>query len=145
MVKELPKRSEVRVEDTWKVEDLYTSVEVWNKDMDLVKELLDKCAACQGKMGTSAENLYQAFFLEDEATRIAGRVYSYAHRCSDVDTKNAENQALVMQAANMLVMMSEKSAFIVPELLAIPEETLDKYFQEKPELEVAERPACDYR
>jgi len=139
MAKELPKRSEVKVENTWKVEDMYADIAAWKADVELISKMADDLASYQGKMGASAENLYQAFFLDDEIGRIGGKAYSYASRCSDVDTTNTEAQALVMQASNMFVVIGEKSAFMVPELLAIPEETLEQYYKEKPELEVYRR------
>ena len=136
MAKELPKRSEVKVENTWKVEDMYTTLEDWKKDIEKVENLTEQLVAFQGKVGESAENLYQAFFLDSEITRIGSKAYSYASRCSDVDTKNTKNQALVIQVSNLFVTIDEKSAFLVPEILAIPEETLQQYYSEKSELEV---------
>ena len=136
MAKELPKRSEVKVENTWKVEDMYANLDAWKADLEKVKGLAEQLVTYQGKMGESAENLYQAFHLDDEIGRIGGVAYSYASRCSDVDTTNTENQALVMQVSNMFVKLGEQTAFMVPELLAIPEETLEKFFAEEPKLEV---------
>ncbi len=136
MAKELPKRSEVRQEDTWKVEDIYPSLEAWRVDLEKVKELSGQLNALQGKAGESAESLYRALFLDDEISRIGSLAYSYAVRCSDVDTTNTENQALVMQVSNLFVTIMEKSAFLVPEILSIPEETLEKFFEEKEELSV---------
>ena len=139
MAKELPKRSEVKLENTWKVEDMYANLDAWKADLAKVTEMAEQLTAYQGKMGASAKNLYQAFYLDDEISRIGGMAYSYASRCSDVDTTNTENQALVMQVSNMFVKIGEQSAFMVPELLAIPEETLEKYFAEEPKLEVFRR------
>lgn len=136
MAKELPKRSEVKLENTWKVEDMYANLDAWKADLEKVKALAEQLVTYRGKMGESAENLYQAFYLDDEIGRIGSVAYSYASRCSDVDTTNTENQALVMQVSNMFVKIDEQSAFMVPELLAIPEETLEKFFAEEPRLEV---------
>lgn len=136
MAKELPKRSEVKVENTWRVEDMYATLEDWKADLEEVKKLTEQLVSFRGKVGESAKNLYQAFFLDDEISRIGSKAYSYAGRCSDVDTKNTDNQALVIQISNLFVTVGEKSAFLVPEVLAIPEETLEKYYKEKPELEV---------
>ncbi len=136
MAKELPKRSEVKVENTWKVEDLYADLTAWKADLEKIREMTKELEGFQGKVGTSAENLYQTLFLYDEISRIGAMAYSYAGRCSDVDTTNTDNQALVMQISHLFVTIDEKSAFIVPEILAIPGETLEQYFAEKPELSV---------
>ena len=136
MAKELLKRSQVNVENTWKVEDMYANVDAWKADLEKAKELLEQLVTYQGKLGESAENLYQAMHLDDEISRIGGMAYSYANRCSDVDTTNTENQALVMKVGNLFVAFGEKSAFMTPEILAIPEEKLEQFYKEKPELEV---------
>ena len=41
MAKELLKRSEVKVENTWKVEDMYANVDAWKADLEEVKKLAD--------------------------------------------------------------------------------------------------------
>lgn len=136
MAKELPKRSEVKLEDTWKIEDMYASVDDWKKDLEKVKQLTEQLASYQGRMGESAKNLYEAMQLDDEIGRIGNKAYSYANRCSDVDTTNTDNQALVMQISTLFVTIGEKSAFMTPEILAIPEETLERFYKDEPELTV---------
>ena len=48
MAKELLKREEVRVEDTWKVEDMYATAEDWEKDLQEVSELTERIAGMEG-------------------------------------------------------------------------------------------------
>ncbi len=136
MAKELLKRSQVKVEDTWKVEDMYATVEDWKADLEVVKKLADELTTYQGRMGESAESLYQAMHLDDEIGRIGGMAYSYASRCSDVDTTNTENQSLVMQVGTLFVTIGEKTAFMTPEILAIPEDKLEQFYKDEPKLEV---------
>ncbi len=136
MAKELPKRSEVKLEDTWKIEDMYANVDAWKADLEKVKQMAEKLDSYQGHMGESAKNLYEAMQLNDEIGRIGGMAYSYANRCSDVDTTNTENQALVMQINTLFVSVGEKSAFMTPEILAIPEEKWEQFYKDEPKLEV---------
>lgn len=136
MAKELPKRSEVKLEDTWKSEDMYANVDAWKADLEKVKQMAEKLVSYQGHMGESAKNLYEAMQLDDEISRIAGKAYSYASRCSDVDTTNTENQALVMQINTLIVSVGEKSAFMTPEILAIPEEKWEQFYKDEPKLEI---------
>lgn len=135
MANELPKRSEVRVEDTWKIEDMYASVDAWNADIEEMKKKGEKLAAMQGGLGESAENLYKALKTFDECEFLAGKTFSYAGRCSDVDTTNTENQSLVMKIRTVYSGLSEKMAFLVPEIQMIPDSKLKSFFAAKPELE----------
>ena len=134
MAKELPKRSEVKVEDTWKVEDIYPTLEAWEADLEKSEKLAEELAGFEGKLNT-AENIYAAEKLEEEIDYIANRIFGYASRVADVDTGNAENQKLVMKARTKYVQISEKLSFIDPELLELPEGSIDKFCAEKPELE----------
>lgn len=136
MAKELPKRSEVKTEDTWDLTALYPSVEAWNEELQAIQEKAEQFASYQGRLSESADVFYEALALLDDAERMAGRAYSYASRASDVDTTNAENQALVMKISNLYVKFSEQTAFLSSEILQIPEERLNGFFEEKPELSV---------
>jgi len=134
MAKELPKRSEVRVEDTWKVEDIYADVAAWEADLKKVTELADEAAKLEGKLN-NAENVLTYGKLYEDIAYLLDRLFNYAMRVSDVDTANADNQKLVMRVRTTYLGISEKTSFAEPELLALPDGALDKFFAEKPELE----------
>ena len=138
MAKELPKRSEVKVEDTWRVEDIYPTLADWEADLAKSEKLAEELAGYEGKLNT-AENIYAAAKLEEEIDYIANRIFGYAARVSDVDTGNAENQKLIMTARTKYVQISEKLSFIDPELLELPDGSIDKFCAEKPELEYYRR------
>lgn len=134
MAKELPKRSEVAVENTWKVEDIYPSVKEWEADLEKVLKLTEEAAAYEGKLNT-AENVYAIAKLEEDIDYLADRLFNYASRVSDVDTTNTENQKLVMRVRTTFVGVSEKTAFIRPELLALPDGTIESFIAENKNLE----------
>ena len=46
MAKELPKRSEVKEEFTWKLEDMYPSLDAWEADVKKARDL-----GCHGRSG----------------------------------------------------------------------------------------------
>ncbi len=133
MAKELPKRSEVKVEDTWKTEDIYASRDLWEEDLKHIAENGEKLAALEGKLN-DANNLYDALHINEDIEYVGGRLFGYAARESDVDTGNADNQKLVMRARTAFVKIGEQAAFMEPEILALPDGTLDKFYEEKPEL-----------
>ncbi len=133
MANELPKRSEVRVEDTWKTEDIYESVELWEADLKKVAEMGEKLASYQGKID-SADNLYAVMRLNEDIDFTGGRLFGYAARVSDVDTANSDNQKLVMRVRSEFVKLGEKASFMEPEILALPDGAIDRFYEEKPEL-----------
>ena len=84
MAKELLKRSQVKVEDTWKVEDMYATVEDWKKALEEVKKLADELdAAGDNRSGIAAE-IHAVFCSQrirqttfDEAKGTEHRLYQF--------------------------------------------------------------------
>ena len=134
MAKELPKRSEVKIEDTWRTEDIYPTPADWEADIEKGQKLAEELAGYEGKLNT-AENIFNALKLEEEIDYTANRLFGYASRVSDVDTGNAENQKLVMKIRTIYVRIAEKLSFIDPELLSLQDGEIEKFYSEKPELE----------
>ena len=59
----------------------------------------------------------------------------YAQRKSDEDTRVAAYQEMVSQMTRLAVELQSAAAFETPELLAIDDETLDRFYQQAPALE----------
>ncbi|MDD5900972.1 MAG: oligoendopeptidase F [Lachnospiraceae bacterium] len=136
MAKELPKRSEVELQNTWKTEDMYATVADWEADLTRMSNMAKELTELSGHLKDNAESFYRALVLNDEIERLAGMTYNYASRCSDVDTTNAENQARVMKVQMLFVSLGEQCSFLVPEILSIPEDKIKEFFGQKPELRV---------
>lgn len=64
------KRSEQRVENTWKMEDIYASMEAYNADVQKVQALLKEYEALQGTLGKDAECLLRALMLDEQISMI---------------------------------------------------------------------------
>lgn len=136
MAKELPKRSEVKPEDTWNLCDMYESVEAWNRDLTVITGLTDELVMLEGQVGDSPENLYHALESSSKIGEISSLLFNYAERLYDEDTGNTEHQAMSAKIYAVYAEIGSKTAFLEPEILAIPEETLNAYFQEVPGLEL---------
>jgi len=139
MAKELPKRKEVPVENTWAVEDMYADVTAWEKDLSVILELSDKLSAYQGKLSEGAKELLAALKLMEEMECKIDLAFNYATSLGDVDTKNTENQALVQKIQSLFVKVQSQNAFLEPEVLALSEETVARYYEEEGELRHFER------
>ncbi|MDU0329844.1 oligoendopeptidase F [Paenibacillus sp. 3LSP] len=119
------KRSEVPKEHTWQLQDLFPDQAAWDKSYNDLKALKDKAAEFEGKL-TDAQHIKAVFELEDELSLQIERLYVYAHLHHDEDTTNPTYQALVQKAKKLSVEVSEALSFITPEILALPEQELDK-------------------
>ena len=86
------KRSEVPVEFTWNLGDMFESDEAWLKEYDALKEYPAKIAEFQGKLGESAENLLAFMKLSDEIQVRLSVFHGYANCKGDEDTGNSKYQ-----------------------------------------------------
>ncbi|WP_102261884.1 oligoendopeptidase F [Mesobacillus jeotgali] len=137
-VKKLPARDEVSAENTWRLEDIFAVDEQWEKEFNEVKGLIPSVQEYQGKLGESAEQLYSALQLQDKLLERLGRLYTYAHMRYDQDTTNSFYQGLDDRIKNLYSQAASALAFIVPEVLAVDEEKIKGFLNEKEELKLYE-------
>ena len=135
MENKLPKRSEVDVELTWKLDDIFASESEWEKALSEVKSLADEIAGFTGKIGKSADTLYKVLETYEKGSLKMHLVFGYAFKMRDVDTTSTSAQALYSKAMSAEVEISEKIAFMEPEIIAVDEETMNKFYSDKPELD----------
>ena len=110
----------------------------WEQEFQAIKELLPKLTEFKGKLGDSANNLLEALQYEDEISMRLGKLYTYAHMRYDQDTTNSVYQALNDRATNLYSQVSSSTAYIVPEILSISEDTLQTFLKENRDLSVYE-------
>jgi len=132
----LPTRDDIAEKYKWCLEDMFASDAAWDQTAVEVKELSAKLAAFAGRVGESATTLLAVFRLEDKMGQEMSSLFSYARMRRDEDNTNAKYQALTDAATNLYVQTESAKAFVVPELLDIPEETLWAYVASSAELEI---------
>ena len=138
-------RGEIPVEDTWAVEDLYPSDESWEKELEAVSALGDQMAAFSGRLGQSGETLCAYLEMMEQCDARMELLGNYASRRADVDTRDAKYQAMSGRFMSVAVAISAKCSFETPEIMAITDETLDRFFAQCPPLERYRRYLTDKR
>ena len=136
MAKELPKRSEVKVEDTWNLKDMYESDAAWEAELLEIKKLAEEAVKMEGHVADSAQNLLKTLELDATIDEKLSLAYNYAERQYDEDTSNTAHQAMAAKIMSMAADISSQLAFIVPEILAVDEAVLEGFYKEQPELEL---------
>lgn len=120
-------RSEIAQQDKWRIEDIYATDEAWEADYnECIRRAQEKCAY-QGRLAESALILYQALKESDEADLLVEHVYVYAFMKYYEDTANAVYQEMSGRAQAAVTKLSEKYAFLTPEILAIDEKKMQEY------------------
>lgn len=137
--KTIPERSAIPQPYTWNTADLYPSDQAWQEDFVRLQDLTARLAEYEGRLGGSAAVLYDFLTLEQEAGELLVRLMDYAQRRSDEDTRVPEYQAKVGRITTQYVELSRATAFEVPELLRLADQTLEEFYRQEPRLELFRR------
>ncbi|OGX68509.1 MAG: oligoendopeptidase F, partial [Paenibacillus sp. RIFOXYA1_FULL_44_5] len=129
---QLPKRSDVPVQDRWRLEDLFVSQAAWDKEYQEVKDLLKQIAHYQGKL-QDPTSIKMCFELDDEISLHTERLYVYSNMKLHEDMADPTYQSLSEKAKNLGVEVNEATSFITPEILSLSEKQLQELI-ENPEL-----------
>jgi oligoendopeptidase F len=123
---QIKKRTEIADEYRWHLDDLYRDRQTWESDFQKLTSALPGIRAFDGKL-TSAEAVARCFALCDQTDELMERLYVYAHMKHHEDTGAPENQGPVNMVDRIAVELGEAASFIEPELLNLPEATLQSF------------------
>ena len=118
-------RNTVPASRKWRVEDIFPSIEAWEETY----------AACEAEINFSD---FEGKLIDVETvlacmTRLNAVVLKlshlavYAHMRHDEDSRNSEYMALTAKFSMLGMKLGEATAFITPELTALPVETLEAF------------------
>ena len=134
--RKLNTREEVNARCKWAIEDLYKNDEDWKSDYELLKSRIPELAKFRGRLGESAQVLLSMQKLSDELNQLLEKVYVYANQRLHENTDNSTYQNLASQAQGLLVELSESMSFVEPELMELPDGTIETFLKENKELSV---------
>lgn len=129
MQDQLPTREEVPAQYKWRLEDIYASDAEWERDFQKVRVLAGEIQAFKGRLGESAKVLLETLQLEELLGQLNEKIYAYARMRCDEDNANPTYQALTDRADSISTEVQTAVSFILPEILALPEETLAGFRQ----------------
>ncbi len=130
----LPKRHELPQQFTWNLETVYPDEARWETDFQAVKERIPRLQTFQGTLGDSVGQLLACLALRDESGKLMEQLLVYSRMRKDEDNGNSRYQALADRATMLAAELSSATAFIVPEILSIPEEKLQSFVASEPGL-----------
>lgn len=136
---QIPARAEVAAQDKWAIHDLFATDDDWRAALAAAKDHVPRVQAFRGRLGESAQTLLDYLRLDDEISLAFDALVHYAQRKSDEDTRVATYQEMVSQVTRLAVELQSAAAFQTPELLAIPEDTLEGFYQTVSDLELYRR------
>ncbi len=131
---QLPDRSEIPEQYKWRLEDIYPDLPAWEQDFSLAREKMRGMSQYAGRLGEAGDTLAAALQAADELEAVLERLYAYARMRRDEDNANATYQALADRAQTLWSDAATATAYLVPEILGIPQERLTGFLKETPAL-----------
>lgn len=132
-------REEIDSKYKWDLSSMFPSDEAFEAGLEELKAYCPKLLAFKGKISASAQALLEFLQLEDQMDLLLYKIINYAERKGDEDTRVAKYQAYVANATSAYTQIGEATAWFAAELLAIPAESVEKFYAEVPALEFYRR------
>ena len=132
-------REEIDSKYKWDLSSMFPSDEAFEAGLEELKAYCPKLLAFKGKISTSAQALLEYLQLEDQMNLLLYKIINNAERKSDEDTRVAKYQAYVANATSAYTQVGEATSWFAAELLAIPAESVEKFYAEVPALEFYRR------
>lgn len=123
------KRSEVKERYKWKIEDIFSSDEEWEKSFEKAEKSID-FEKYAGKLGDS-DTLLKFYKHTDEFNKLFERLYVYAHMRHDEDTEAEKYAAYYAKMGSLEVKYSTVLAFYEPEMAKLDEGYLKSLISDK--------------
>ncbi|MCG8435815.1 MAG: oligoendopeptidase F [Gammaproteobacteria bacterium] len=120
---------------TWDLTDIYPDVEAWDEARREVLDSLGEIRELKGSLGNNAASLLKASKLIWDTNRLAGRVFSYASLSADENLGDSTGQERRQLAQQMFSEFTQAQAWYQPELIAVGQRKIDRFFRAEPRLE----------
>ena len=128
------KRSDILEEYTWDLESIFPTDDDWESSFKTLQDCLPELEALKGTLARSGPALLAALQKRDELFEKLECLAVYASMRKDEDTTNSLYQGMYDRAMQLVVRASTAASFIEPEILALPQSTLDSFVRETPGL-----------
>ena len=119
----LKERNEIDEQYRWDLSTLYASDEAFEEEFRKLDACIANVAAFAGKL-TDAAAVHACFEADTALDLLLSDLFCYANLRRSEDTRAEDAQALYMRIYGKYVEAMTQTSFVRPELLSLPEETL---------------------
>lgn len=130
----LLKRSEIDNKYKWNMTDFYPDWAEWDKDLETLKSMMKEIPQYKGRIKDDSKKFVELIKLEEKMGRLLDKLYVYVYMLKDLDSKDEVSSVKLQEIQAIYTEYSVSAAWITPEILQIPKETMEKWIDENPEL-----------
>lgn len=130
----LLKRSEIDNKYKWNMIDFYPDWAEWDKDLETLKSMMKEIPQYKGQIKDDSKKFVELIKLEEKMGRLLDKLYVYVYMLKDLDSKDEVSSVKLQEIQAIYTEYSVSAAWITPEILQIPKETMERWIDENPEL-----------
>lgn len=128
-------RSEVPLEETWRLEDIFPTKEDWEKELKEVENLIGTVTVFKGRLGEGPKVLLECLEAQENLLIRLAKVAAYGSLHLSSDGTNPQYQEMAGRVSALSTKIGAEMSFIRSEALSLPNGTLNRYLEEEPGLE----------
>lgn len=128
-------RSEVPVEHTWNLDDLFVSEQAWESELEVIEKEITMFDSFKGTLHNGPEALFACLTAQEQLSMKIIKALTFAELKQSADGTDPINQANSAKFSSLRTKMLAGLSFISSEILALEEGTVEKYLQEEAMLE----------
>jgi len=125
----IPLRSEIAVCDTWDLSKLFENDKEWNKALLEFEKMAERIPSFKGTLGKSALSLADYSDFSRDLGILGERLGNYADLRQHEDEGADAAQTMVGKITMAAAKASAASAWVRPEILAIPEKDMETFIK----------------
>lgn len=118
-------RKDIQSRYKWKLEDIFPSDSAWEAELDRLGSLCDAVCAFDGAL-KDRDSVLKCLKLLDDAGLCAERLYVFAAMRRDENVGDPQAQNRCDRAESATVRLSERTAFVTPQLIGLGEDELSR-------------------
>lgn len=128
------KRSEIDNKYKWNMNDFYSDWSEWDRELEELKATMKEIPQYKGKIKEDSKKFIELIQLEEKMGRLLDKLYVYVYMLKDLDSKDETSSVKLQEIQSVYTEYSVSAAWITPEILEIPQATMEKWIEENPEL-----------
>ncbi len=135
----IAERSQVRLEETWNLDDLFPDDEAWEAARAAIEAEIPGLERFRGRLGESAATLRDCLDAQEALNVRLVRVGTFSHLRNAADGRDPANQARHAKVEMLRSRIAAATSFVASEIAGLPDGSIERFLASEPGLEAHRR------
>jgi oligoendopeptidase F len=129
------KEGTIKVENKykWNLSDIYSSWSLWEQDFIKINKMMDEINEYKGNLSRNPKFLIDFLKLQERMDVLSYKIYLYPNMKKDLNGRDKKAVENLQRIITLFSQYSTSTAWVTPEILTIPGETMISWIEENQE------------